>query len=378
MSCLRLVAQAGFQVYAACPIDSSPTRTRHYRPCPTVNGRIWRGELGEEGRKFLEAMPFDQCVLIPAADDAAVWIAELSPELRNRYRSSSSTAETLHALQDKSSFANLTSTLGIPAPMSYRVESDEDIFRIAFDNIDALFLKPVDSQAFVTKYNRKAIWVQDQTQAIEEWRRVAADGLEMIAQEYVSGGADEHYFIDGFRDREGLVRAKTARRRHRIYPADFGNSSYCRSIEFGEVAAAWAGLETLLAETNYRGIFSAEFKKDSRSGDFKILEVNTRPWVYVEFAGVCGMNMCELYIRDALSQNVPTVESYIVDKGCVNLYDDLIAVIEMPSNERPKIAGVLWAWVRSSKLLFSWRDPWPATYFLARKIGTHVRKFLRR
>lgn len=328
--------------------------------------------------RFLEKMLLSQCVLLPAADDAAIWLAELPAKLRDRYSVSSSSGKTLRDLQDKSTFAHLTSTLDIPAPFSLSIQSEDDIERIPFDEARAIFLKPVDSQAFVGRYNKKALWVENIDDAHTKWLHIHSDGLAVIAQEYVPGGADDHYFIDGFRCRDGVVRAKMARRRLRIYPPDFGNSSYCESVAFNKVAAAWWGLERLLEHTNYRGIFSAEFKKDSETGEFRILEINTRPWVYVEFAGACGLNMCELYIRDALEQTLETLDQYSIGNGCVSLYNDLVTVIEMPASRRPKLFRVLWQWARSFKLLFAWRDPWPATVFIGRTLRRKIRKAMAR
>ena len=59
-------------------------------------------------------------------------------------------------------------------------------------------------------------------------------------------------------------------------------------------------LRTILAAVGYRGIFSGEFKRDERDGLFKILEVNARVWIYVEFAGRCGVDVCTMSYRDAL------------------------------------------------------------------------------
>ena len=107
-----------------------------------------------------------------------------------------------------------------------------------------------------------------------------------------------------------------------------------------------------MQSVSYRGIFSAEFKRDSVTGEFKILEVNTRPWVYVEFAAVCGMNMCELHIEDALRGMARTLPTYAIGIGCVNLYNDIVAVVEMPREQRPKGLALLWCWSRSFKLFF--------------------------
>ncbi len=89
-----------------------------------------------------------------------------------------------------------------------------------------------------------------------------------------------------------------------MFPLDFGNSTCMVSVAADEVAPAVASVERLLAHVGYRGIFSAEFKYDERDGLFKILEVNARPWWYVEFTARCGVDVCTLAYRDALGEAV--------------------------------------------------------------------------
>jgi predicted ATP-grasp superfamily ATP-dependent carboligase len=78
----------------------------------------------------------------------------------------------------------------------------------------------------------KGIWAETRAEFEEIWARLDAQGYKVLAQEYVPGSSSDHYFIDGFRDRDGNLKAMFARRRRRIYPPDFGNSSYCESIRW--------------------------------------------------------------------------------------------------------------------------------------------------
>ena len=75
-----------------------------------------------------------------------------------------------------------------------------------------------------------------------------------------------------------------------MHPPDFGNSSYMVSVPLQEAAGAVDTLRTIMGHTGFRGIFSAEFKRDADDGLFKLLEVNIRPWWYVEFNQRFGNN----------------------------------------------------------------------------------------
>jgi hypothetical protein len=119
-------------------------------------------------------------------------------------------------------------------------------------------------------------------------------------------------------------------------------------------------LRSLLETVSYRGIFSAEFKRDSRDGRFRLIEINTRPWIYIQFADKCGINFCDLYIRDALGEKLAPVIAPACDKYCVNLVADIRALRDMPAASRPGRLRVLAVWLRSFKLLFDWLDLRPA------------------
>ena len=183
----------------------------------------------------------------------------------------------------------------------------------------------------------------------------------MVLQEYVPGPSDNHYFVDGFRDRLGAIRATFARRRLRIYPPDFGNSTAMISIAPEVMAKPIAGVRQLLERTHSRGIFSAEFKLDPRDGEFRILEVNTRPWWFVDFAVRSGVDVCAMAYADALQRPVASIDHYAIGSTCIYPYYDYHAIRNLHA------AGGSYRWSRwlsdlisAKQPIFAWHDPLPA------------------
>ena len=68
----------------------------------------------------------------------------------------------------------------------------------------------------------------------------------------------------------------------------------------------------MLHAVGYRGIFSGEFKRDPRDGRFKLLEINTRPWWFIDFAVRCGVDVCRMAYDDAQGLPVTAVSEYKV------------------------------------------------------------------
>ena len=106
-----------------------------------------------------------------------------------------------------------------------------------------------------------------------------------------------------------------------------------------------------------------------RDGAFNLIEVNARPWWYVEFAARCGVNVCELAIRDALSEPVETISKYAVGRRCVFPYYDLQAVRAELSAGRLGLLGWALSWLGPYQPVFRWSDPLPAAGEVAVLIG---------
>lgn len=356
---LRALALAGIPTYLACPAGDLATRSRWYRPPP--GAMPWDGSVGPQAVDILRAMPLEHAVLIPGADDAALWLADLAQsDLSARFPVSSSSRQTLEILQDKARFGTFLAQAGLPHPRTFTISSSADIAAIPFDALDRVFLKPADSQRFSQRTGCKAVWAHGRGEFQETWARLEAQGFKVVAQEYIPGSAADHYFIDGFRDRNGVFAGLFARRRLRIFPPDFGNSSYCRSIPLADVRDAAASLIELLTKLDYRGMFSAEFKRDARDGQFRILEVNTRAWWYVEFAARCGVNVCRMGFQDALGLPVaPARKDYAAGSGCANLSADIRSVWSQCRAPRSAVLRTLGQWLRAHYHVFRWDDPGP-------------------
>lgn len=374
LRCLRL---AGIPAFVAGPADDFVRHSRWYRPVP---GLGWNGAPGPAAEAALLALPLPRVVVIPGRDDTALWLADaINGPLGARVQASISSRATMEIVQDKEQFGRFLAAASIPHPRTFSIHSEADIAAIPFEDLDRVFLKPADSQHYQQTFGRKGDWAHSRDECLRLWHAADAQGLGAVAQEYIPGPADRHYFIDGFRDRQGALSGLFARRRLRISPPDFGNSSYCESIPLQEVAGALDSLTELLAKLPYRGIFSAEFKRDARDGVFRILEINGRAWWYVEFAARCGVNVVDMAWRDAQELPVPAASrSYVTGAGCVNLREDLNVTLLRGDGPRPPMLTVLGQWLRGHLSVFRWDDPVPGLRLTALSFWHGGKQALRR
>ena len=247
--------------------------------------------------------------------------------------------------------------LDLPRPRTIPVDAEENDSARRYAGLEHAFLKPRDSAAFHAQFGVKAFQVTSAADLAARLADVRRLKLSVQLQEYVPGPPSNHFYVEGFIDREGRRRALFVRQRLRMYPADFGNSTFFESVDPSAVSDAVVTLTTLLSHVRYRGMFSAEFKRDARDGVCRLIEVNARPWWFVEFAGQCGMNVCAMSVLDALGEEVPETIGYRVGKSCVYPYYDYFACRELHARGELSVGEWLRSWLRSTQPVLRWSDP---------------------
>lgn len=355
---IRVLGRNGIRCYTVGGEGDLVARSRWYRSLPdSLPESADPGPLAT----FLDSVPFAGAVLIPCSDAWALAVAALPQDVRERFPSSVAPLPVIEKLIDKARFAKTVGALGVPHPRTYVLEDISDLAGVSDAEIAGFFLKPRDSQRFIACFKRKAFRLRDRTEAEARFSEAAAERCEVLLQEYVPGPPDRHFFLDGFVDRDGRLCALLARRRLRMFPPDFGNSTAMVSVPIEEVAPAVDTVRRLLDGLAYRGIFSAEFKLDERDGEFRILEMNARPWWYIAFAAACGVDIALLAYRDALGLAIQPVARYDVGKVCVYPKEHLLAAWHAWRNGEPRVGGLgPLAWLTAEQPVFRWDDPRPA------------------
>ena len=363
----RILGERGVPAFAAESSDPLVRRSRWFRTL--ADGPIPDGvSLGT----WLSGLSLASAVLIPCSDHWVSEVARLHPSLRTRFPASIPATDTLERFVDKGRFAALLGETGTPHPFTREIDRPADLASIPDRVFSSAILKPRNSQRFLAQFGVKAVFVSSRDDAAIQLESFIDAGHPVILQEYVPGPATNHYFVDGFVDRLGEVRALFVRQRLRMFPLDFGNSTAMVSVPASAAAPAVAAITALLRRTRYRGMFSAEFKIDSRDGEFKLLEVNARAWWYVHFAARCGVDVCQMAVDDALARPVASVATYAVGRRLVFPYLDYFAYRDL--RRRGQLSR--WSWLRSwfgaMQPTFFVRDPVPGTFAFATVMAIFV------
>lgn len=352
---LNILRRSGIDVFALCPPNDFVRHSRWYRLFPTALANPSPSDL----TALLETSEINSAVLLPCSDDWLRAVTTLPAALASRFPSSTSPA-CVDVLTDKWRFAQLLEQFAIPRPRTQLISSREQCQALPDSSFEDAILKPLSSVDFACRHGVKGYLVESRREATA---LIGELELPIMLQEFIPGPPTSGYFLDGFRDRTGCITALFGRRRLRMYPRKLGNSTLIESVPLCGLSGAIFPLEHLLERISYRGVFSAEFKFDERDRGFKLIEINARPWWYVEFASRCGVDVCTMAYQDALGLPVAATDSYRVGRRCVFAVNDLRGWREEPRRQ-DSFLSLLGTWLRSDSALFHWNDPKPALHYL--------------
>jgi predicted ATP-grasp superfamily ATP-dependent carboligase len=359
---VRALRSHGIPTYLVAPRRALAARSREI--IVLSNGWSVR-RSGDALRSFLATTDLNQGVLIPCEDDWATAVSDLGDRDEGPFKSSMPSSSVVGRFLDKGDFARTLEELDIERPRTFEIRSAKDLEQIDDDELTSFFLKPRDSQRFVQQFHKKALSLTERRQATRDVERALDGGHELLAQELVSGPPQNHVFIDGFVDRRGHFVGLLARRRIRMFPPRFGNSTDTVTVPLAEVADALDCVRRLFAGVGYRGMFDAEFKRDGPTGRHKIIEVNVRPWWQIELARAAGIDVVHMAYMDALGADVQPAPGYRIGRRWVHTFPDLRARWEGPGGARPE-TGSREGWFSARHAVFRWSDPRPGLAEIAR------------
>ena len=233
LGAVRALGRRGTPLFVAGNPGSLVTGSRWYRRLPA--------EFLDDPSRIdaaLEALDVPRLVLLPCSDAWAIAVSRLRPDLQTRFPASVSSPDIVRRFTDKGRFAEMVVKLGIPHPRTILLLEPGALDGVPDDAFEASFLKPVNSGNFAAQYGVKAVRPKSREQARTFLAGALEKGLPLMLQEFIPGPPTLHVFVEGFIDRKGRVCGMLARRRLRMFPSDFGNSTFTESIPLEEVRGA--------------------------------------------------------------------------------------------------------------------------------------------
>ena len=326
--------------------------------------------LKEYSRKQ-EVLP----VLIPCHDSYVEIIDEYLDELKEYFLIPQTEPGLYSKLMNKETLQRIALEKGVAVPETVRVNEEnfdqkiEDIIKFP------CIVKPVDSPTFVSVFRKKLFLVNNKQELETALSSAKKAGLEVIVQRIIPGFDDHMHTFDAYLDQNSKVTHWVTCQKYRQYPINFGASVYTGQKYVQELYDIGS---KFFEEVGYKGFAEIEFKKDSETGTFYLIEINVRITNLNNLLFKSGINIPYITYRE-LTGDPLEPKAIKEDKNLVFWYafEDFFAIRDYIRTGQLTLKEVLVSLLRpKAYAIWDIADPVPLFSFISNKVfGKFARIF---
>ncbi|WIV13329.1 carboxylate--amine ligase [Proteiniborus sp. MB09-C3] len=315
-------------------------------------------------------------VLIPCHDLHAEVIDAHLEELKKYYLIPQTEPGLWTKVMDKGSLYQLAIEHGVAVPETVRLDDENFLEKVETIVKYPCIVKPVDSPSFVAKFRRKLFKVQNREELEEALDKAKNAGLEVIVQRIIPGFDDHMYTFDAYLNQDAKVTHWSTCQKYRQFPINFGASVYTGHKyvpELYEIGAKF--FETI----KFKGFAEIEFKKDSETGKFYMIEVNARITNFNNLLYKLGLNIPYITYREMTGAPLEP-KSFKEDQNLVfwYAYEDILAIRDYIKSGQLTFKEIFKSLLRpKAYAIWDWKDPMPAFSYAGIIMGKVFRKIFK-
>ncbi len=248
---------------------------------------------------------------------------------------------------------------GVPIPLTCFPTCRAEVEALHATMPFPCILKPYQSAPGRAVLGKKAIRAETANELLSAFDRFATGPTKFMVQEFIPGDDAQLFGYLGFWDRDGSEHSWLTKQKLRQFPAGLGDGSLHRTVDVPEVRALTT---TLLEAMQYRGFVAAEFKRDSRTGQLRLIEINPRTAMCNQIGAAAGVDFPWAGYR-YLTSGEPRDEPGAEFKRDVQYVDEILDLRAFLALRREGQLGTA-AWLRSHArtrafAVWSTQDPLP-------------------
>jgi predicted ATP-grasp superfamily ATP-dependent carboligase len=301
---LGIVRSLGRQGVPVCIVDDEKSIARFSRYAThAVRVKSLRDErecvetLLQVGRR----LGLNGWVLYPTREETVAAFSRYRTELGQLFRVPTPEWTTIQHAWDKRLTYRKANDLGIPTPRTWYARDASELELIDADPPFAI--KPAIKEHFLYATKAKA-WRADTRDELRRLFRLANTHVpcdEVMVQELIPGDGTKQFGYCAF-FKNGCAYGSMVVQRRRQHPPEFGKAS--THVVTLDVPLLEALSEKFLRAIDYYGLVELEYKFDSRSNEYKLLDVNARTWGYHSIGAAAGVDFPYMLFADQVGQRV--------------------------------------------------------------------------
>lgn len=321
-----------------------------------------------------------KAVIYSDDDRALLNISNNRKQLKEYYLFLYPELKMLQKILDKQAFIKLSDQHELPTPISRPVKTVSTVFEVAEKMPYPCVIKPTErhywwGENFINAvgYYKKAIKCSSPQELIDTYIKIATVNSSVVIQEYVVGPDKNHYSINLFVTHDGKIKGYYICRKFRIYPRGAGVGTIVVTVDLPKLFNI---SRKIIQKLDLVGLVNLQFKKDQRTGDYKLLEIQNRNSMYSLIGNVAGAPLAEINYKYMTGQKLS--DTLVTAKEGVK-YIDLVRDLKAFKQYHEAGEINLSNWIRSLKgvrvfSMISYRDPGPVIYETKRIIKSMINK----
>jgi len=314
---------------------------------------------------------FEGSLLIPTDDYTVVVLSKNKELLQSRYVVAVEDWSIVRRLIEKHYTYEAARELGIPSPMTFTASSLGDITAVLEKISYPCLIKPCEGHTFFDHFKVKMFRVENEEELFSRYRLIEPLGFEVMIQELIPGDDTQgvnynSYFV------AGTPIAEFTARKVRLEPPFLGSPRVIVSKAIPEIVEHG---RLLLRNMNYSGFSCMEFKKDARSGVYKLMEVNCRNNLSGHLAVNCGINFPWIMYRHLMYGEINSAEDFKENVYWIDLDKDIFRFFVSRKEEKYTLKQYLQPYLGEKVFaISSLSDPLPYLKRISYLLGLLLKK----
>jgi len=257
-------------------------------------------------------------LLLPSNDHAVLTLSRNKARLEAHYKVITPGLDIIENIYDKSQLLTLAQSLGVPIPDTFYAQDT------APDDVPPAF--PVLTRGrfgldFYRATGRKAFLARDKAELNRQLALIAKTFPveKTLTQTLIpDDGTNKTISFCAFCV-NGEIRAFWMGKKLREHPVRFGTATFAKSM-YSEPCLTQS--VKLLKALDYTGVCEVEYLRDPRDGQYKLIEINARTWLWVGLARACGVDFARMLYEYVNGKVRPYPKGYETDVCWINPWTD--------------------------------------------------------
>lgn len=360
LSVARNLGKLGVTIYASAKLgaramDSKYCKQAFVIPDKALAADHWGELLLETPNQALSG-----CIVFACCDESLDFLQSNREALQEIYTLEEFIPEQRRIMLNKQATLETAKRIGVPAPSYWEINSDDDVEKIRDEVRLPVMVKPLDSFAFVHEFGAKLFIVDsDFDEVIEKVKLARSRGQDVMVVEMIPGPDNLLTSYYTYRTKDGRRLYDYTKSVIRRWPVNRGGACFHQSQWLPDTAEMG---QKLFDGVDWQGIGNVEFKRDTRDGQLKIIEVNARFTAAHRLVTASGAPIDELIYRHLTDQDIPKIESYSNRLRMLYPIGDFMAYLELRQSKQLSFFGWIKSWWAQPVVVpdFSFDDPRPA------------------